>query len=340
MELEKRAGWPGRRGGSRSESTLKIRMNRICYPKNKVFASTLHYEKTGDLNASLDQLARSPGLEWVGQLRNDPRVNWVEVEARFDEWDYENQGLTEVGASLVASVVGLMSGGALSNLSVVLAETIGFAADGALQAALKVGLESLAKRAGVALVDNQGDIGATLDTLGSSASVRSLATAMATTGLTAHISDVAGIGDNLPETAPLADRVAQDIRRNLVWATVNANISLAIEDGAVEGGALYERIAAALRQSAGSVIGENTTQEIDQAFHSGEINRFAKILAHGVAECVSKFTSSGDYGSGALEAFDKATVDIQEDVKKVWREYTDEVLDEALELFHEFINQQ
>ena len=257
----------------------------------------VHYEKTGDLNASLDQLARSPGLEWVGQLRDDPRVNWVEVEARFDEWDYEHQGLTEAGAAVVSLVVVAVSGGALSSLSATLAQGLGFAADGAIQAALQAGLGSLANQASVALVNTQGDIGATLDVLGSSASVRSLAAAMVAAGLTAHVGDAAGIGADLPKTAPLPDRVAQDIRRNLIRASVNASVSTAIEGGEID-----ENLVSALRREAASVIGENAAQEIGRAFHSGEIDRFAQLVAHAAVGCVGGAVASGECGSGAFGA--------------------------------------
>ncbi len=77
----------------------------------------VEYKKTGNLNDSIDQLAKSPGLEWIGPLKNDLRVNWVDVQTRFDEWDYENQGLTEAGAAVVSLVVGAVSGTALSGLA-------------------------------------------------------------------------------------------------------------------------------------------------------------------------------------------------------------------------------
>ena len=254
----------------------------------------VEYRKTGDLNASIDQLASSPGLEWIGQLRNDPRVDWVEVQARFDSWDYENQGLTEAGAAFVSIVVGAVSGGALSNLSATLAQGLGFAADGVVQAALQTGLDSLARLATIALVNNQGDIGAALETLGSSASLRSLATAMVAAGLTAHISDVAGIGPDLPRTAPLADRVAQDIRRGLIRAAVNASVSVAIQ-----GGKLDENLIFALRREAAFVIGENAAQQIGIAVDDGNLNTAGQLIAHAALGCVVGAAASGNCGSGA-----------------------------------------
>ena len=128
-------------------------------------------------------------------------------------------------------------------------------------------LARLPTKASIALVNTRGDIGATLETLGSSDSLCLLATAMAMAGLIAHVGDVAGIGADLPKAAPLTDRVAQDIRRSLIRMTVNAGVSTAIE-----GGSLDENLISVLRQEAASVIGENAAQEIGRAFHSGEID--------------------------------------------------------------------
>ncbi|NKC13806.1 MAG: filamentous hemagglutinin N-terminal domain-containing protein [Gammaproteobacteria bacterium] len=254
----------------------------------------VEYQKTGDLNASIDQLAQSPGLEWIGGLKNDPRVDWVEVQARFDTWDYENQGLTEAGAAFVSLVVGAVSGGALSTLSANLATGLGFATEGVVQAALQAGLNSLAKQATIALINNKGDLGAALETLGSSASLRSLATAMVATGLTVHISDVADIGTDLPKTASLADRVVRDIQRGLIRTTVNAGVSTAIE-----GGKLDANLIAALRMEAASVIGENAAQEIGIAVDDGHLNTAGQLIAHAALGCVVGAAASGDCGSGA-----------------------------------------
>ena len=77
----------------------------------------VEYHTTGSLDASLDQLAQSPGLAWVEQLRNDPTVDWRAVEAAFSEWDYEAQGLIEAGATLVALATAAVSTGTVSGLA-------------------------------------------------------------------------------------------------------------------------------------------------------------------------------------------------------------------------------
>ena len=105
-----------------------------------------------------------------------------------------------------------------------------------------------------------------------------------------------------------ADRIAQNIRRGLIRATVNAGVSTAIQ-----GGKLDENLISALRQEAASVIGENASQEIGKAFHSGEINKFTQLVAHAAVGCASGAVASGDCGSGALGAVvGEVTAEIQE----------------------------
>ena len=47
----------------------------------------IEYHKTGDLRASLGQLAEAPELGWIAPLQADLRVEWRGVEATFRIWD-------------------------------------------------------------------------------------------------------------------------------------------------------------------------------------------------------------------------------------------------------------
>lgn len=306
------------------------------------------YEETGDLNASIDQLAQSsPGLEWMAQLRDDPRVNWVGVKAKVKEWDYEGQGLSRAGALIVSLVVSAVSGGALSGVSATLAQGFGFAADGIVQAGLQLGMETLVDTTVKTLVINGGDIGETLDTLGSSEYVRSLASSMVATGITSHFGDIAGV--NLPETAPLPQRVVQDLQRNLVRETINVSVATAIE-----GGSFNERIKNALRRAASSAIEESAGEMINQKlgsdknviknfFESDEtfdeslkealvevldeaFVRSPEFAVRAVSECVVRSVASGSCGEfdKVVESALKATGDQE-------IEYGKDKLDEGLE---------
>ena len=262
----------------------------------------VEYHKTGNLEASLDQLSQSPGLAWVGELRNDPalagKVDWKAIDAEFQQWDYKSQGLTEAGAALVTLVTAALTGpmtGLTSSLTSSIAGSLGLAGNAAAEAAIQAGLQALINKSAVALVNNQGDLGAALKELGSSASIRSLLTSMVAAGLTVQISDIAGIGADLPATAPLADRIAQDIQRGLIRATVKASVSTAIE-----GGKFDENLLGAFRLEAASVLSENVAQEIGKAYHTGEIDKVSQMIAHAALGCAAGAIAAGDCKSGAV----------------------------------------
>ena len=134
-----------------------------------------------------------------------------------------------------------VTAGALSNAAAFLAKALGFAGAGSMQAALQAGLTSLTSQASVALVNNRGDLGAALRQLGSSATLKSLAVAMISAGLSTELTQLAGLKDALPKNAIFADRVVHSLQRNLIRSTVQAAVSTAIQGGVVD---LFENIAA------------------------------------------------------------------------------------------------
>jgi filamentous hemagglutinin len=262
----------------------------------------IEYHKTGNLEASLDQLAQSPGLAWVGEIRNDPtvagQVDWKAVDAQFQQWDYKSQGLTEAGAALVTLVTAALTGpmtGFTASLTSSVAGSLGLAGNAVAEAAIQAGLQSLINKSAVALVNNQGDIGAALKELGSSANIRSLLTSMVAAGLTVQLADVAGVGYELPANAPLADRIVQDIQQGLIRATVKAGVSTVIE-----GGKLDDNLLGALRLEAAAVLSENVAQEIGKAYHTGGIDKVSQMIAHAALGCAAGAIAAGDCKSGAI----------------------------------------
>ena len=254
----------------------------------------VEYHKTKSFDASLEQLSQSPGLSWIDELRSDPDVDWVSVDAAFNKWDYKEQGLSQAGAALLSLAVGAMTSGMISGYAGNLAQRLGFVQGGAMQTAIQSGLNMLTQQAAVALVNNQGDIGAALKELGSSAFLKSLATSMISAGLTTQLTKAAGIGEDLAKTAPLSDRVAQDLRRGLIRASVRAGVSTAIQGG--EFGASF---VAALRMEASDVLGENLAQEIGTAVEIGDLDTAGQLIAHAALGCAVGYIGSGECASGA-----------------------------------------
>jgi len=150
-------------------------------------------------------------------------------------------------------------------------------------------------KSAVSLVNNRGNIGAALKELGSSANVRALITSMVTAGLTTQITGMAGLGKDLPKTAPLADRVVQDIQRGLIRATVKARISTALE-----GGKLDKNLLTALRLEASSVLGKYAAQQIGDAYKGGDIDKVSQLIAHAALGCATGAMATGDCKGGAV----------------------------------------
>ena len=259
----------------------------------------VEYENTGDLNSSIDQLAQNPNLAWMAELKDNPDVNWQAVTAKSETWDYETQGLTEAGAALLTIAVAAATSGTLSSASANLATSLGFSASGPVQAALFAGMNSLTQRASIAIVNNQGDIGAALDELGSSQAVDSLLTSMITAGLTNQIADVTGIGSQLPADAPLGQRLLNDLPQ----ATTNAVTAAAVST-AIQGGDFDENLRANLRSEAAGIIGKNIAQDIGAAARApgSKMNTAWQLIAHTALGCATGAVANDDCRSGALGA--------------------------------------
>ncbi len=173
----------------------------------------------GDLNTHISQLSQQPGTAWVGELAamgaTDP-VLWQPVALAYETWAYEQEGLSPAASVIIAIAVGYAVGpwisetiGSLAGSAYgsALAEgfaagtvtTIGdivavhgsyatFMAGGLANTALSAGFTSIAGQATLALASNKGDIGATLDALGSSDTIRGAVSAMLSAGVSSSFS--------------------------------------------------------------------------------------------------------------------------------------------------------
>ncbi|CAK00863.1 filamentous hemagglutinin [Bartonella tribocorum] len=193
----------------------------------------VEYETTGDFDKSLEQLARSPGLSWIKQLRDDPelakQVDWQAVKAEFKDWDYKAQGLTEAGAALVALAVTAVTGGAASTAANAITGALGLGSSTAMNAAIQAGVQALINKNAVALANNRGNIAGALHELGSSKNILGIVSAMLTAGLTSQLTEMAGVGQSLPKTAPLVDRITREAEKNLIKAAIGTGVQTALQ---------------------------------------------------------------------------------------------------------------
>ncbi|WP_273760996.1 DUF637 domain-containing protein, partial [Bartonella sp. AU16XJBT] len=259
----------------------------------------VEYETTGDFDQSLEQLARSPELSWIKQLRDDPelakQVDWQAVKAEFKDWDYKKQGLTEVGAALVTLIVTAVTAGTASSAAGAIASALGVGSSTAMNAAIQAGIQALINKSAVALVNNRGNIADTLHELGSSKNVLGIVSAMLTAGLTSQLTEMAGVGQSLPKTAPLVDRITREAEKNLIKAAIGTGVQTALE-----GGSLDKNFFNNLRTALSGTIGKTLAEEIGTAKAEGKIDTVTQIVAHAGLGCIVGATASGDCTAGAV----------------------------------------
>ena len=180
-----------------------------------------------------------------------------------------------------------------------LAKGLGFAGAGSMQAAFQAGLTSLASQASVALVNNKGDLGAALRQLGSSLTLKSLATAMVAAGLGAELTQLAGLDKALPKNAVFADRVARSLQRNLLRSTVQASVATAIQGGKLDDALVSGLSDGAISAALSGVQHEIGSFGVEHGLPEGSIR---KILAHALAGGLASELAGGAFADGAMAA--------------------------------------
>ncbi len=134
------------------------------------------------LQGAVTALSALPGSEWLKGLNTRSDVQWNTVKDAYDSWDYKSQSLNPAVAEVIAIAAAAVTAGSslVASAATSVASTVGGGA--VATGAVTAGMSSLAAQAAVALVENQGNLSKTLKSLGSSNSVKSLATSMAIGG--------------------------------------------------------------------------------------------------------------------------------------------------------------
>jgi len=235
----------------------------------------IEYIGEGDVDLTIGQLAESPELKWMMDYANDDNVKWNEVKVVFEEWDYDQAGLTEAGAIIVAIAVSSIMPGADAFLLPALGN------NAIVAAALQAGAVSLATQAGSSLIVNGGDPLATLQDLGSNLDVKSLAIAMATAGTmdyignqewfaNLHLNDTASAADaanGIAETESTLRGMASQAAQGVYNAAVDVSLQTVVTTVA-NGGSLSDMddmFLEAMAMRGVNAIGEHFANEIHEA---------------------------------------------------------------------------
>lgn len=230
------------------------------------------------ISKSLD-LSKQPGYEYLATLDKDNDINWVQVDLIQKNWDYTQEGLTPGAAALIAIAVTMATGGT---------GALGASSFGITSAAGTAAFSSLASQAAVMLINNKGDIGATLKQLASSATIRSVATSALTAGVGARL----GLGS--AATDPFNQKLVNAVGSGMTDAFVNA---------AINGVSLEDALKNSLRNALVDVFAAQTFTGLVKPIDANDFasNLAHKLIAAGVG-CVSASAKNQSCDAGALGA--------------------------------------
>nr|WP_294108640.1 DUF637 domain-containing protein [Providencia sp.] len=233
------------------------------------------------LQNALNSLGQTEGTKWLAGLKERKDVQWNLVQDAYDGWDYKSQSLNPVASALIMiAVTAMTSGYGLAS----------WAADGAVAAtgatgttaavisgAAYSGMTALTSQAAVALVENQGNLSKTLNSLGKSDTVKSIITQMVISGALNGLDIKMEWTKGNPADAKLPllangdwSKVAQRVAaQSVISSTVNTTI---------QGGSFTDNFKNALLSNIGSQINAEGAKLIGD---NGEIlGRPGKMISH------------------------------------------------------------
>jgi filamentous hemagglutinin family protein len=308
--------WQSATGAGKTEQTL----TQTSLKGSTSFDPTLKISVTlpaGDLKTQLATLSSQPGMDYLAALAQRDDVNWQGVKLAHDKWDYAHDGLTPAGAMVVAAVVAYFTAGAGSAMvgtastttaatattaaattttvgTTVLATTtaagISYTAAGL---AINAGFTALASQAAVAMINNHGDIGKTLDQLGKEESIKNLVFTMLTAGALGELNSTMG-WKQIDASSSFNQQLLKNVTNNLASSAM---------DAAINGKPLTEdALANSLKSALLNTSMAQSAYAIGDAKAGGDINAFTSKFAHAALGCLSGNALGGGCSAGAVGA--------------------------------------
>lgn len=281
----------------------------------------VEYEDKGDINHAIAELSKAPELAWMAQLRIRNDVEWRGVKPHYEEWYEKQEGLTEGAAAVIALAVAAATGGAGAQFFLGAAGTklgvgstlLGYVGNKTVvTAAIDAGFTTILSKATVSLINNKGDIGATLKELGSAQNLRSIAAAIITAGVTQGLDagfydgakglyqEAGLVSTNIPQTF-------EHLHTNLINNAVRGAVSATIRT-AIEGGDIGDAVLSSLQSVGVNTVLSSVQTSIGNLTDGGGANDLplANILAHSIAGGLAAEALGESFASGATAAFASA----------------------------------
>lgn len=263
--------------GSVTETAQLPRFNGPTLPEFKAAGGLIVQVPVGEkdqnkvqLRDEILKLANQPGNEYLKELVNRKDVDWQKVILAQKDWDYKSQGLTGAGAAIIVIIVTIVTMGVgTAGAGAALAG----AAQGTFTASVaNAAVTSLATQASISLVNNGGDLGATLKDLGSKETVKNLAASVVTAGLLNQVGTALSLK---PDSTLLSDRIINNF---------TTSVGSTLVQTAIKGGDLEDNLKVALLAGlAGALQGEmaNNIKGLE------DVNYIAHKLAHALTGCIA-----------------------------------------------------
>lgn len=300
---EKKSGVMVKMSGNGTNSTIE-RQNQLDGADINISAGQGVLLQVGQregetLQARLDTLAAQPGMAWVEQVRAMPGVKMEAVQEAYEQWNYSQQSLSPIASSIIAIALAVATGGAG-------AAALGAAQGTATAAMANAAFSTLVSQATISTINNGGNLGAVLKELGSSASVKQLATSVATAGALQGLDKAMGWASAAPAASSAASQPAAS---NLFsWDTFNRVTSHSVVTAGINttinGSHFADAFKASLLSNIQGEVGKATANWIgDQGIKFDAANsplaEAGKIAAHGVTSGAIAEITGGKFAAGA-----------------------------------------
>ncbi|WP_152711321.1 DUF637 domain-containing protein [Moraxella catarrhalis] len=220
------------------------------------------------LQEQIDIPIQQPEYSYLNQFIDREDTTWQEIVLAEDSWDYKQEGLTPAGAAIVGSqTVGAMAGAAFS---------------------------SLTNLASVSLINNQGDVEATLKELGPKDNVKQLTLAIVSAGISHKIDKSLGLkGIDITQTG---------FDQRLVKVIADST-STSLLQTAVYGSDFEENLKKNLRMQFATVATQDTFSNIVKDLDGDTLSdNITHKLAAGLTGCLSAQATDNACESGAIGA--------------------------------------
>ncbi|WP_421246929.1 DUF637 domain-containing protein [Aeromonas sanarellii] len=248
--------------------------------------------------ANLDTLAASPETAWVKQVTQMPGVKLAAVQEAYEQWDYSQQSLSPIAASIIAIVVAVATAGAGVGALAAMQGVSATAVSATAAAMAEAAVTTLATQATISTINNGGDLGAVLKEMGSSATISQLATAVATAGALQGIDSAFDL-QSASSTAnnKFMQPGAADLMSWETFARVTSHSTLSAGiDSTINGTRFGDSLKASLLANIQSEIGQSTAGLIGD---NGEaLGKAGKTLAHGLTSGAIAEITGGKFAAG------------------------------------------